>query len=200
MVDWLILAIPDAMVGTAAQKATGVDGLHCELLAQVGWPDPLLLALGQAIFEHLLCGGPLGMHYIDTLLGALTVHLLRRRAEFPVRVAQQDGCLATPVLRSVLDYIDSHLDQTLTLNDIAALAQYSPYHFGRCFRNSTGHSLHQYVLTHRLEKAKHLIEHTDLGIAEVALRTGFSDHSHLTSQFRRAFHVTPAKYRTQLKP
>jgi AraC family transcriptional regulator len=199
MAACLILAIPNALITSTALQAADADGSRCELLTRVGYADPLLLALGDAVFEHLHNGGLQGDLYLDTLLAALTMHILRRHTEIPVQVSHRDGCLATPILRHVIDYIDSHLDQTLSLAEIAALAQYSPYHFARCFCNSTGQTLHQYILARRLERAKYVLEHTDTGIAEIAQSTGFTDHSHLTSLFRRAYHVTPSQYRTQVR-
>lgn len=91
----------------------------------------------------------------------------------------------------VYDHIEMHLAGNLTLAELGRIAQYSPFHLARLFRAATGQSLHQYIIARRLARAKHLVESTDLPLKDIALEVGFSDQSHFSNHYRRAFGHTP---------
>ena len=80
---------------------------------------------------------------------------------------------------------------------MAAVAQLSPYHFARQFKAATGLPPHQYIIAHRVERAKELLQAgTDVSLAAVALHAGFSDQSQFTRHFKRLVGVTPGQFRT----
>ena len=71
------------------------------------------------------------------------------------------------------------------------------HHFARQFKAATGLPPHQFVITRRVERAKELLQAgTDLSLAEVALRAGFSDQSQFSRHFKRLVGVTPGQFRT----
>jgi AraC family transcriptional regulator len=84
------------------------------------------------------------------------------------------------------------------LGELAATVGLSPYHFTRLFKQSIGHTPHQYVIACRIERAKHLLAHTELSIAEIAYRVGFASQSHFTTHFRKLIATTPKAYRGKL--
>ena len=89
------------------------------------------------------------------------------------------------------------LDAGLTLEQMAAAAHLSVYHFARQFKAATGLPPHQYVILRRVERARQLLQAgTDLSLAEVALHAGFSDQSQLSHHFKRLVGVTPRRFRT----
>lgn len=73
----------------------------------------------------------------------------------------------------------------------------SQFHFARAFKAATGETPHKYLIQRRMERAKVLLTVTQLAIAEVAYRVGFSNQSHFTTHFRKATGVTPKDYRLQ---
>jgi AraC family transcriptional regulator len=101
------------------------------------------------------------------------------------------GGLPQHKLKFVTDYINSHLERELSLNELAAIAQLSPYHFSRAFKQSTGISPHQYVIQQRVERASKLLVQGKMSIAEVAQACGFTHQSHLNRHFKRITGVTP---------
>ncbi len=105
------------------------------------------------------------------------------------------GGLAPPVRNLIVDYIESHLDQPLSLQELAAVALLSEYHFARMFKQSLGLPPHQYVNNRRLEKARQLLQHSDLALAEIALQCGFSSQSHFSNRFRSHYNCTPGQLR-----
>lgn len=98
-------------------------------------------------------------------------------------------------LPEALAYIDAHLGERLTLPSIAGTVGSSAYHFAHAFKRSVGIAPHQYVMQRRLDRAKELLENTDLPIAEVALAVGCANQSHFSALFHKATGVTPLSYR-----
>src|SRR5581483_11556786 len=106
-----------------------------------------------------------------------------------------DGALARGRLSAVVEYVEGHLHAGPTLEDMAAVARLSPYHFARQFKTATGLPPHQYVIARRVERAKQLLQGGDLSLAEVAAHAGFSDQSQLSHHFKRLIGVTPGQFR-----
>jgi AraC family transcriptional regulator len=80
---------------------------------------------------------------------------------------------------------------------MAAVVNLSPYHFARQFKATTGLPPYQYVIARRIERAQHLLQRDgELGLAEVALRVGFSDQSKFSFHFKRMVGITPGQFRT----
>jgi AraC family transcriptional regulator len=83
----------------------------------------------------------------------------------------------------------------LTGNAIARVAGLSKYHFGKAFRQTTGVTLHGYVLARRMRLAHELLAKSDLPLAGVAAAAGFSNQSHFTSVFSTRIGISPGAYR-----
>jgi AraC family transcriptional regulator len=78
---------------------------------------------------------------------------------------------------------------------MAQEAQMSPYYFSHLFKQSTGLSPHQYLISCRIQQAKQMLTTTALSIAEIAAQAGFVDQSHLARHFKRQFGVPPSQFR-----
>ncbi|PSS56533.1 AraC family transcriptional regulator [Pseudomonas sp. BBP2017] len=109
------------------------------------------------------------------------------------------GGLAAHQRRQLNDYIEGHLDQPLSLGELAALCNLSEYHFARMFRESFGLPPHQYLLARRLAMARQLLRFGDLPLGEVALQCGFASASHFSNRFRQALGATPGAYRAAFR-
>lgn len=134
--------------------------------------------------------------YVDCLSRAAATQLVRNYSNARLRTAPPGlDSGASPVVRQAIAYMRDRLDESLTLEDIAAVVNRSPSHFARQFRNHVGVPPYQYLLNLRLEKAREMLEGTRLSIAEIAFECGFSHQEHLTRLFRRQFDTTPAAYR-----
>jgi AraC-like DNA-binding protein len=105
------------------------------------------------------------------------------------------GGLPPATLRRIRDYVDSHLDQNIELESLAATAELSVYHFARTFKQSEGTTPHAFVLERRLARARELLARTDLSLSEVAFAVGFADQSHFTRRFRQMVGVSPGQFR-----
>lgn len=113
------------------------------------------------------------------------------------RPATLSGGLAPRRLRRVLDHVEAHLDQPLPLQELAALADLSPFHFQRSFRASCGVSPHRWITARRIARARALLA-TGAALAQVALDCGFDSQSHFSRSFKAAEGMTPGGYRAAL--
>ena len=113
-------------------------------------------------------------------------------AETPVA---RRGGLPPGLARRVCDYIESHFDQKISLDSLAAMAGLSRDHFARAFHQSVGMPPHSYLLRRRLDHVEQLLRDTQLPLSQIALATGFSDQSHLARHFRRQTGMSPSHAR-----
>ena len=129
----------------------------------------------------------------ETLACALAGHLVHRFERRATRAAGDVGKLEGRVVRRVVEYITEHVGEPITLDQLARLAAVSRFHFARAFKRTIGTSPMAYVERARLERARQLVERGDLPLAEIAAAVGYTDQSHFTRRFRRAFGCTPGQ-------
>jgi AraC family transcriptional regulator len=146
--------------------------------------DPLISQLVSTIANEIE-GGFLDRILADALNTALAVQIVRLYGDSTEITLTPSNGLSLERLKRVYDYIEAHLDDRLTLTDLAAIACLSPYHFSRSFKRAVGIGPARYVIQRRLERAKTLMRRTNQPMALIAQEVGFVDQSHLTSVFRR---------------
>ena len=157
--------------------------------------DPLILQLVLALKTELKSGCLGGKIYSDSIITALTAHLIRNYANFTPQLPREYRGLAPNKLDNVIDYIQTYLELNLGIGELADLSGLSPFYFSRLFKESTGFTPYQYISQQRMNKAKQLLQNSDITIAEIALRCGFSSQSSFSTAFRKALGVTPKVYR-----
>jgi AraC family transcriptional regulator len=191
----LVLALAPSFVQHAAHEFTGALPLELRNHRAIRYAQ--LLHLGLALQAELVAGCPGGRLYGEVLATALAVHLLQHYAVCSPQLQSYRGGLPQARLRRVLEYMQAHLDQELSLTALAAVARMSPYYFSRLFKQSTGLSPHHYLLRQRIERAKELLEGHRLRIAEVSQELGFPNQSHFATTFRALVGMTPREYEGQ---
>ena len=123
----------------------------------------------------------------------------RSSLAIPSGEARDRGGLSPRVMRRVCEYLDTHLDEHITLDSLSRIAGLSVHHFARAFRQSLGQPPHHYILRRRIERAEHMLKESDLPLSQIALAVGFSDHSHFARHFRRLVGVSPGMARWNLR-
>ena len=91
------------------------------------------------------------------------------------------------------EYLEDHLDQAVTLDDLARCAGRDRWSLTRDFRAYFGTSPHRYLTLRRLDQVR-LQVRLGRGLAEAAVAAGFYDQSHMTKHFRQAFGMAPARW------
>jgi AraC family transcriptional regulator len=185
-----------ALVARVAAEAFDLDPARLAVPPLDGLDLPELKASMRAVDAELTVGGAGGPLAAESLANLLAVQLIRH-VRAPRRLdRRRDGVLPRGRLRAVVEYIEGHLDAGVSLDELAAVARLSPYHFARQFKAATGLPPHQYVIARRVERAKQLLQQDrDLPLAEVAADAGFSDQSQFTRHFKRMVGVTPGQFR-----
>ncbi|AFZ28698.1 transcriptional regulator, AraC family [Gloeocapsa sp. PCC 7428] len=192
-VQFMVLALEPVLLQRIGQDWVNPDCI--ELMPQfMNQPDALVQGVFLSLKDELESGRIGGQLLVDSLKTVLAIHLLRNYCTISPRLSNYSDGLSLAKLVLIKDYINEHLHQNLTLTEIAAIAQMSPYHFLRLFKQSIGVTPHQYILQRRIDKAKYLLQHSKLSIAEIALCAGFCDQSHLTRCFKRMLGVTPKQF------
>jgi AraC family transcriptional regulator len=109
------------------------------------------------------------------------------------------GGLSGTARRRVLAFVDAHLDQAdLSLPRLAAEAHLSEFHFARMFRASMGCTVHDWVATRRLDRARALLRGSALPLADIAAACGYAGASHLSQRFKAGVGATPGQLRRAL--
>lgn len=98
-------------------------------------------------------------------------------------------------LRRVVAHIDAHLEDPITLADLAGVAGLSRMHFAAQFRVATGLRPHEYLLRRRIDHARHLLAEPRSKLVDVALSVGFQTQAHFTTVFKRIVGETPHRWR-----
>ena len=139
--------------------------------------------------------------YASTLGLAIGLRILRDHTPQGLRPQPPAPGRALPahLLRRACDFMDAHLADGVTLEQVAASVGYSAKHFARSFYSSTRLPPHKWLMGRRIERSKQLLACGDLPLIEIAIACGFSDQSHFTSAFRRAVGVPPGRFRLEVR-
>lgn len=154
------------------ERATVVDG---STLA------PLLLEMEREAAQD--CAGK------DAVLGALQDALMVRMFRFAQGNAAHHGLDAR--IRAARDWIHSHVEADVTVEELASIAGMSRFHFSREFRRTLGCSPYNYVLRVRAEHAAKLLGN-GASVTEAAFSSGFSDLGRFRSAFRKRYGALPS--------
>jgi AraC-like DNA-binding protein len=111
------------------------------------------------------------------------------------RPARAPGTDLVRHLRRARDHIDLHYDQPLDLDQVAAVAGVSKYHFVRSFEATYGDTPMRYLTRRRIERAQDLLRAANLTVTEVCLLVGFTSLGSFSSRFRQLVGESPTAYR-----
>jgi AraC family transcriptional regulator len=103
--------------------------------------------------------------------------------------------LAALQVERVLSFIDTHIDTSIHVDDLAALVHMSPFYFCRVFRATFGLAPHHFVMLQRVERAKRLLLSSSGSLSQIAAECGMADQAHFNRLFRRFVGATPGAWR-----
>ncbi len=186
-----------AIAPIVADKISETLGLNGTVNLEPRYPfrDELLNQLARSLLTEFEQDTPPDVLYAESLANMLVVHLIKTYSASHLRPHTIPRSISQQRLSRVVEFIHANLNHTLSLRQLADIAEISPSHFTVLFRQATGTSPHQYLLTQRIKKAKELLRLTNTPIADIASQTGFADQSHLTRLIRRYTGHTPKDIR-----
>lgn len=191
------IAIDKAFVWQIIEEAFERQISHLE--PQVGVLDPVISGMAAVWQAELKQGGAGGRIYAEALATALIVHLFRTYCGEVIETQPVSGGISMARLRRVIDYVEAHLSEDLSLAVLASITGLSMHHFNEVFKAEVGVAPYQYLLDRRIHHAKQMLLTDDASIAQIAFATGFSGQSHFTFNFRKLTGTTPLRYRLEAK-
>jgi AraC family transcriptional regulator len=157
--------------------------------------DPIVVHLGNCLRLAIERHDGVNDQLVDRLTTALNIHFARVYGGMHFPRLSVTGGLTPWQLRLARDTINAHLDEELSLEQLAHECGLSVTHFAKAFARSTGISPHRWLMQRRVEVAKDLMLTTDSSLVEISLKCGFFDQSHLTRVFAKAAGETPGRWR-----
>lgn len=192
----LHILIEDSFFTQTALTALDYDPASLETIGSFQLRDPQMQMMAKLFHSELYGQGETGPLYVESLTTALTIYLLNQHTNQRSNHRPQVSHLSKQQLRLVHDLMASRLADGVSLNQMAAEINLSPYHFARQFKTSMGVAPHRYFLQMRLNEAKRLLLQAPTApISVIAQQTGFTDQAYLTRQFKDRFGITPARFR-----
>ena len=98
-------------------------------------------------------------------------------------------------VNAVVDYINLHLGEEIDLKSLAKISHFSPFYFHRIMKAFLGEPVGTFIVRTRTETAARLLRYTDLPIADIAYRIGYSSSSSLSKVFKQFYGISPLEYR-----
>jgi AraC family transcriptional regulator len=187
-VDAVLVAIDPGWFSLAAAEESA---LEAQLIGCLFGYDQALLDLTRTLALESAADYPNGPLFWNEAAGNFIDNLLARYSSAVVPRAR--GTLGKTVYKQLKDYIFAHIDEPIEVDELARIAGRSPFHFSRVFTRSVGLTPHRYVVHLRVQRATELVRTGQLGLAEIAARTGFADQSHLSRWVRRVHGVPLTK-------
>lgn len=135
---------------------------------------------------------------VSGLMQHLAAHLVEKYTDAAVTTPDYRGGLPIGKLRKVEAFVREKLDEEISVDALAELAELSPFHFSRVFKQATGMTPLQFITRERIARAQQLIRETSDSLLEIALDVGYTSPSHFAQVFRRMVGVTPTEFRSAL--
>jgi AraC family transcriptional regulator len=158
--------------------------------------DPLIWQIGASLKSVLANNPQNSCFYAESMATALAAHLLQFYTTHPQVLREYEDGLSKVKLGQAIDYINEHLNQNLTLTEIAVEVDMSQYYFCRLFKQSIRMTPHQYLIQQRVERSKPLLKQPETRIVDIANQCGFANPSHFAKCFRQRVGISPQQFRS----
>ena len=157
--------------------------------------DPIVTQMTHLLRQEATTASVGCSLYAEALSTQLGIHLLRHYAAFRFKQAPRDERLHPLQARRLQEYVDAHLCEPISLEQLARVAGVGVCALGRLLRSSWGTTAHRYVIDRRVERARQLLHHGNLPLKAVAAATGFADQAHMTRTLKARLGRTPGELR-----
>lgn len=169
-----------------------------EFQPRLFFSDAELWRIAMKLKDEALKGENALRHYGEALAVLLAHELVRLNNGGEAAAPLARGGLAGWQQKRVADFIESHLASNVPLAELAALVDYSPFHFARAFKRSFGLPPHRYHVSRRIERAKELLAVPGNSVTSVGLAVGFAETSSFSAAFRKITGRAPSDYRREV--
>ena len=165
---------------------------------EAGFRDPLLEQIAQVMLAEMQIETSSGRLLVESLAYSLAARLLQTYSDISLNLSDPPAAekgLDHRRLQRVLEFVEAHLEDDITVENLASTACLSRFHFARAFKAATGKTPRQHVSERRLRLAKALLTQDDRPLIEITLACDFSSQANFSRAFRRATGMAPGRYR-----
>jgi AraC family transcriptional regulator len=188
-VTYFYIDLQDSLLGLES-------GITCPTI------NPRLFFFDQAVWDTALKlkaevgnSNPWSRQYAEALSVVLMHELIRLERSPSAAVRPLRGGLPAWQQRRVVDFIEEHLADEISLAALAKLVELSLFHFARAFTQSFGVPPHRYHMARRIDRARGLLQKQALSVTEIGIQIGFRETSSFTRAFRKVTGLTPTEFR-----
>jgi AraC family transcriptional regulator len=192
--DMIHICIPRVTLGEIARDfgVRAIDALRCPPLVAI---DSVITNLAKSLLPYLAGAGTISAPFVDHVLLALQVHVAQKYGQMTLPLRNGKESLAPWQIRRAKELMASRLSGSVSLAELAQECQLSVSHFARAFKGSVGIAPHRWLVEHKMEQAKQLLQSTSLTIAAIALECGFLHRVAFSNAFQRTVGVGPGEWR-----
>ena len=166
--------------------------------------SPRLFFFDQAVWDTALKlkaevenSDPGSRQYAEALSLVLMHELFRLERPEAAAARPLRGGLPAWQQKRVIEFVEEHLAEEISLAALAELVGLSLYHFARAFTQSFGVPPHRYHMARRIDRARSLLQMPALSVTQIGIQIGFRETSSFTRAFRKFTGLTPTEYRRQ---
>ena len=156
--------------------------------------DLVIAQLTKTILGKVRNREPLDMLALEDVSLLVSTHLLQHYGNGKEMLRAHPRLESWQKIRAE-EMLRAHLEGNIRIADLATACQLSPSHFSRCFRQSFGAPVHQWLIKLRIDMAKDLLRKPELSLAEVGFRSRFCDQAAFTRAFNKLEGITPYRWR-----
>ncbi|MFI8194153.1 helix-turn-helix domain-containing protein [Streptomyces sp. NPDC085946] len=190
------LALPVGLITRFAEEELDGRRRSVQELGAMPKPDPVIASMTGALLRARLAGA----HdlYASSAAQYLAAHLVMSE---PRRVvpAAHGAAMGSRRLAAVTDYMNEHLAESITLDELAQQAGLSRFHFIRLFTAATGSSPYRFLTDLRMDRARRWLDRSNEPVAVIGRRCGYKNAGHFATAFRRQFGCSPTQYRQEVR-
>ncbi|WP_187829444.1 AraC family transcriptional regulator [Labrys sp. KNU-23] len=184
---------PEAIRHLLSQEVSAL-----ELTPRLALNDEFIYQAARRLDRAIGDGDDLSRMLAQSLGLSIAYHVLRSYTKQP-EVGTKHPVLAREEKRLLDEYIHDNIGGPILLNKLAAIAGMTPHNFLRAFKDSFGTTPANYIVTRRITRVRAMLAYSDLDITGIAMATGFSSHSHLSTTFKRMTGVRPRDFRNEFR-
>jgi AraC family transcriptional regulator len=189
--------LPDARLQAAADLLAA--GKRIELIGRVAVEDPAAARVMQLLSHEAGLAVSSSLLFIEQALDLLCLQLVRAHSSASsLAIAAPRRGLADWQVKKVMTYMRAHLDEDISLDDLAALVSLSRFHFCTAFRLATGRTPHEWLVGQRIGRSRMLLIDRSLSITEIGMMVGYQTPSSFAAAFHRQVGVSPSEFRRRL--
>ena len=193
----IIVTLDPDQLKTFAHSEVGILLTRQQLADLARFNDPDICQTGIHLKEALENDGIGSSLMFEALARVFLIKLIQRYGHRMEAQAAYSKRFTARQHQSVLEYVSAAYGNSITLEDLASIANLSPAHFSRVFKETIGQSPMQFLTGFRIERAKEALRLQGMPMVEIAMRCGFSDQAHFSRIFKRIEGENPSAWRAR---